>query len=101
MLLKREGGAREAHQDRELHPPTAPSQDPVTSTSQGTLGTRKQHREAGTAFLSPLREALWTAPRTPLRRGLALRPRKTTVRILQGKTGAHVGHSFLSGTFSS
>ena len=54
MLLKRKGGAREDHQDGEPCPPTARSKGPVMSTSWGTVGTGKQHREAGTVFLSPI-----------------------------------------------
>ena len=103
MLLKRKGGAREDHQDGEPCPPTARSKGPVMSTSWGTVGTGKQHREAGTVFLSPIEGSpSGTAPGTPLGRGLRLRPCKITVRILQGENRSSCGSQLLeSGTFSS
>lgn len=55
MLLKRKAGAREEHQDGEPRPQTAPSKGPLTSTSRGAVGTRNQHREAGTVFLRPVK----------------------------------------------
>lgn len=85
MLLKREGGAREAHQDREPRPPY-PSQDPVTSTSQGRWAPGNSTEKAGTAFLGPLRKPFGQLPELPAEGTRAETPQNHS-KDTSGKTG--------------